>query len=467
VKRLSARNFTLAAGAFAALVTLSTAVVPFIPFAFRNSSLHVVVDATEALVAGLVAYLLVGRLRQSGRRGDLALIFALSLLSVTNLLLAVLPTDVRGGEELFIWMAIICRAVGATGFAVSAFIGDRKRRVEPRDAMKAAVAAPALVAAIILVLIPFAGSLPLGVELSRDPGATSELQIEGHPALLSLQLVGALMYLIAAAGFTRRAQVDNDDLMRWLGAGATLAAFARINFFLFPSLYSNYVYSGDLLRLGFYLFLLVGATREIVSYWESRAEAARLEERRRLARDLHDGLAQELVVVASQSRTLERSQRMSDPTFRQLTSAVDRAVGEARRAIAALTGSGDEPLHRAIQDVVEEVAMRTNGTVDADLDSEVNVPPAVREQLVRIVREAVTNASRHAQAGSIEVRLLRDGAVVLEVCDDGIGFELEKALAAEHSFGMIMMKERAEAIGGSLHISSTPGAGTTVRLELA
>ncbi|MGH2756214.1 MAG: sensor histidine kinase, partial [Actinomycetota bacterium] len=216
----------------------------------------------------------------------------------------------------------------------------------------------------------------------------------------------------------------------------------------------------------FFLFLLIGATSEIVSYWEAKTEAIRLEERRRLARDLHDGLAQELVVVATQSRTLDRSLGMSDPSLRQLTSSVDRAVGEARRAIAALTKAEDEPLNRAIEDVVEEMATQANGRIDADLEADVNVTPQVREQLVRIVREALTNASRHAQASTIAVRLHSDDAVVLEITDDGIGFEPEEVLAARHSFGMIMMKERAEAIGGRLSISTTPGEGTTVRLEL-
>jgi signal transduction histidine kinase len=214
------------------------------------------------------------------------------------------------------------------------------------------------------------------------------------------------------------------------------------------------------------MFLLVGASREIVSYWESRAEAARLEERRRVARDLHDGLAQELVVVASQAHRLERSSER-DPGLRQLVNSVERAVGEARRAISALTGPEDQSLHAAITELVEQVAERTESVVDADLDPEVRVAAQVREQLVRIVREALTNAIRHARPSSVAVRLRQNGSVVLEIFDDGIGFDPEEAGDARDRFGLIMMKERATAIGGDLSIQSKPGAGTLVRVELA
>jgi signal transduction histidine kinase len=463
--RLSARNFTVVGAAVAGLVTLSTAVVPFIPFAFRNPSLHVAVDATEALIAALVVYLLVGRLRQTGKAGDLALIFALSVLSVTNLVLSVLPPETRGGDEFFTWFAIITRLIGATVLAASPFLGERGRKIAVRHAGLAALGAVLTVSLVAMFLAPFAQSLPVGIELSGGPGTTSRLQIEGHSILLAFQLVGALLYFVAAIGFTRRAELANDPLMRWFGAGSAVAGFARVNFFLFPSLYSNYVYTGDLLRLGFYMFLLVGASREIVSYWESRAEAARLEERRRVARDLHDGLAQELVVVASQAHRLERSSER-DPGLRQLVNSVERAVGEARRAISALTGPEDQSLHAAITELVEQVAERTESVVDADLDPEVRVAAQVREQLVRIVREALTNAIRHARPSSVAVRLRQNGSVVLEIFDDGIGFDPEKAGDARDRFGLVMMKERARAIGGDLSIQSKPGEGTLVRVEL-
>ncbi|MGH2756665.1 MAG: hypothetical protein ACRDI3_02640, partial [Actinomycetota bacterium] len=242
--RPSARDLTVGAGGVAALATLSTLVVPLTPLAFRNSSIHIAMDATGALVPALVAYLLVGRFRQGGRTGDLALIFALSLLSVTNLLLSVLPTDIRSGGGYFTWLAIVSALLGTMILALSAFIGIRPAKVDARAAVRAVIAAPALVVLTTVVLIPLASSLPFTVELDPKPGVTSRFSIEEHPVLLGVQLVSALMYVFAAMGFTKRAQRENDPLMKWLGAGAILAAFSHVNFFLYPALYATFVYTG-------------------------------------------------------------------------------------------------------------------------------------------------------------------------------------------------------------------------------
>ena len=126
--------------------------------------------------------------------------------------------------------------------------------------------------------------------------------------------------------------------MRWLGAGCALAAVARVDYVLFPSLYSDFVHLGDTFRLGFYLCLLVGAAREVRSYW---ARAAVLEDRRRLARDLHDGLTQELTYLYAQAQRLQ-----THPDDRriahQISGAAGRAIDEARHAIGALTRPADQ-----------------------------------------------------------------------------------------------------------------------------
>jgi signal transduction histidine kinase len=89
-------------------------------------------------------------------------------------------------------------------------------------------------------------------------------------------------------------------------------------------------------------------------------------------------------------------------------------------------------------------------------------------EILRIAQEALANALRHAGAAHVWVRLGReDGQVVLEVRDDGVGFDPDAAEVRSRRLGLTSMEERAQRIGGRLSVTSAPGAGTTVRLEAA
>ena len=141
-------------------------------------------------------------------------------------------------------------------------------------------------------VVVFPGLLPNGVELPVSSSGA-------HPSLAAgLQLGLALLYILAALGFARRHRLTNDELSGWLAIACILSAASHINYFFHPAALPNWVYTGDVFRLGFYLALLIGAAREIASYWTSVVAAASLEERRRLARDVHDGLAQEISFIA-------------------------------------------------------------------------------------------------------------------------------------------------------------------------
>src|SRR5439155_19931449 len=111
--------------------------------------------------------------------------------------------------------------------------------------------------------------------------------VGAHP-LLAAQLACMVLFAVAAVGFARRAEQSGDELMKWLAPSAALAAIARANYSLFPSLYTQWVYVGDVPRFAAYLLLLGGAVREIARYQRSMAEVATLDERRRIARELHD-----------------------------------------------------------------------------------------------------------------------------------------------------------------------------------
>jgi signal transduction histidine kinase len=272
-----------------------------------------------------------------------------------------------------------------------------------------------------------------------------------------------VLFVAAAVGFTLRAERTGDELMGWFAAAATLAAAARVNYFLFPSLYSEWVYTGDVFRLGFYLLLLAGAGLEIRAYWHRLAEAAALEERRRVARELHDGVIQELALIEVQATALARGVDDGDGAAR-LAKAAERALDESRRAVAALTRASDEPLRVALAKAAEEVAAQHGARVKLSLASVQDVSPEAYEALLRIVREAVRNAVRHGGATTVEVELVDGPGLQLRVTDDGQGFDPEAPRAG--GFGLVSMRERARSLGGELRISSHPGAGCKLEVIL-
>ena len=441
--------------------------LPFARFAYRSPALHLFLETLAGLIGLLAAYLVFGRLRRSSAAGDLALVLALAIFGVTNLCFSAVPlalSDLHRGS-FSTWAPLVGRVLGAGLLTAAAFAGERRLRRPARATAMALVACFAALAGIGVAAATLGGSLPTGVDPGLSPEASGRPLIVGHPVVLAAQLVAVALFAAAAVGFERRALRTGDELLTWFAAGATLAAFARVNYFLFPSLFSEWVYTGDVLRLGFYLVLLVGAAREIRGYWRSVTAAAVLEERRRIARDVHDGLAQELAFIAAQSGRLS-NRREREGELAQIASAAERALGESRRAIAALSRAPDEPLALVLRQVAGELAERRGVTLELDLDDRVDVPPAAREALARIVREAVTNACRHGNASVVRIELAAGSGLVLRVVDNGSGFDPDRVDTSGAGFGLTSMRQRSEALGGSVRIEGRPGEGAAVEIRL-
>lgn len=460
--RTSTRWFLVLPVAAGALVTAAVSLVPQVRFAYDNPSLRVMMDTSLGLIALLVAALMWGRFRRSGISGDLMLSFAMGLLGASSLFFAALPSVV-GGEEgaaLATWAPLITRVIGNVIFAAAVF-ERRPAREDLRDTRGAAlvvVGAAATIVGVTTLVALFGDSLPTAVEQFEQGGATDP-DLEGHPGVMVVQLFLVTVFVVAALGFTRRAQQEDDELMRWFAAGAILAAFARVSYFLYPTLYTDFFYTGDLLRLGFYVMLLVGVSREIQSYWRDSAGLAVAEDRRRMARDLHDGLAQELAFISSQSRFLSR-RGGSEKSFAVLAEAAERALDESRRAIAALTRPSDEPLEIAVAQSAEEVAARVGVRLRLDLQPGLSLEPLAREHLLRIVRAAVTQAGREAGAEQVTITLTGDDGLCLRVTDDGTA-DWDKA--GEKGLNLVTMREQAEVLGADLrHVPSANGGNQVV-----
>jgi signal transduction histidine kinase len=452
------------AAGIAAAATVAVVALPFVAFAYRAPALHVALETANALIALLVGYLVYGRYRQSRRLRELLLVLALSTVAIANLLLTALPTAVTLGsdEEFSRWAAVAIRFLG-TVLLAGAALSPADARLDRRRALTVILTLGGVVIAVGAVGLIWGGHLPPTVDPSAELGDATRPQLAAHPLVLVAQAVGAVLYSVSALAFTRQSALHGDELLRWVGAGCVLAAAARVHYLLFPSLYSEYVYSGDVLRLGFYLLLLVGAAREIRSFWELTTRTAVLEARRRMARDLHDGLAQELAFLWIQSRALAGGTPDSAAVER-IGGAASRALDEARRAIAALTRPLDEPFARVLQQLADDLGGRYDVKVVSTVDPEVEVSATQAEALIRIAAEAVRNAARHGKAEQIDLVLTAE-PLCLSITDDGQGFAATPDTSGRGGgFGLTSMRERARAIDAEFSITSAPGQGTTVRV---
>jgi signal transduction histidine kinase len=444
----------------AAGVTAAVVFLPFLSFAYRAPALHVALETADAIIALIVGYLVYGRFQLSRRMQELLLVLALVTVAVANLALTALPSalTLASGDEVNRWAALGARTLGTLLLLLAALVPPTVL-VHRRTAVGLSAAVAAVVVAVGAGGVLFADLLPPTVDPSQPLGDSTRPLLVAHPVVLGVQAASAVCYAVAAVVFTRQSGRTGDELMRWVGAGCVLAAAARLHYLLYPSLYSEYVYTGDLLRLGFYVYMLVGAAREIRTYWELRTRTAVLEDRRRMARDLHDGLTQELAFISAQSQRLATHPEETALAER-IGAAAGRAVDEARRAITALTRPVDEPFSQAVQRTADDMARRHDVKVVSDIDPAAQVDVARGEALLRIVAEAVRNAVRHGKATRIDLRLTAD-PLCLAVTDNGLGFDVDHQ---SRGFGLVSMRERAQGLGAVLHIESSPGEGTTVRV---
>jgi PAS domain S-box-containing protein len=219
-----------------------------------------------------------------------------------------------------------------------------------------------------------------------------------------------------------------------------------------------------------------GRALHTVSIIQDITERRRLEEslreireaeRRRIARDLHDVVLQDLTgaLQGMQAARVETGNLGSE--LEQEIAALRRAVGSLRNAIYDLRLEKDQPFVRAVESLVE---LNRQLTPEREIRLSVGegfppeFPGAADVDLLRVLQEALVNARRHSDARRVKVVLSADHREVrAEVTDDGVGFD---PASVRKGVGISGMRERASALGGSLEIESAPGKGTSVRVEI-
>jgi signal transduction histidine kinase len=443
--------------------TIAVALVARLNFAYHAPGVHVALETTAALTASAAAFLLLGRFRRSGYLDELILSAGLSLLALSNFVFAALPAVFDlGSNRATVWGTLFTGAIAALLIAVAALLPRRRLAAGRRWPLVVYGCVLMLAVAGAALIVALEDRLPSGVTASVRSGA-SHPHLVAQPPVITLQLFLALLYLLAALGFARRHRLTGDELSGWLMVACIFSAAARVNYAFHPSLYSTWVYTGDVFRLGFYLALLIGAAREVASYWMSAVAAASLEERRRLARDVHDGLAQEIAFIGRNVRLL-RDRGPEPELVERILGGIARAQEESRRVVGALAWKTEEPIEEALAKAAREAAGRYGAAVDMELETGIVLSPREREAVVRIASEAVANAAQHSAADKLRIYLERaETGMRLRVVDDGVGFDQEPP---RKGFGLATMRDRAEGLGGKLRIRSRRGSGTQVELEL-
>ncbi len=220
--------------------------------------------------------------------------------------------------------------------------------------------------------------------------------------------------------------------------------------------------------------VVVAALRDATERKETEAHLHRLavlEDRERIARDLHDGVIQGLFAVGMSLQATEGKATDPETVRSRLAGAVesiDVAIRDLRDYIFALRPGvlADRALDQALREVAEEYEEKTGIVIALDIDPRVAAQFGnASAQLLQVTREALSNMARHAGAKTCRVRLVREGdSAVLEIDDDGGGFDPARPGAGGH--GLRNMRERAETMGGRLSIESSRAEGTTIRLTL-
>jgi signal transduction histidine kinase len=256
--------------------------------------------------------------------------------------------------------------------------------------------------------------------------------------------------------------MEADPVASLLAAATMLLAFVSLSYLVTLSLYPGRLGPGEGIRVIAFGLLLAAAATSERRVRARQARSAALAERRRVARDLHDGLAQDLAFIAAHGLRIAEAMGEEHP----VVVAARRALAISRNTISELSDPSGATAHESLEAVAQELRDRFDIAIAVDVDLDADLPPHAREHVTRITREAIVNAVRHGGARNVTVSLRnRSTGVALRVVDDGCGVGVEGEAAPE-GFGLSSMRERAAALGGRLSIRQARRGGTELEVVL-
>jgi signal transduction histidine kinase len=481
------------------LLLLLTIVIVFDPRiapAMVNLPLDVVTTATGMLVALGVAILAWIHFREGSDPAALLRASAFLVLATQNALLVtvtVLGIDAAFGlsleapGQLPLWTVIAGRGVAAALLVAAGVAVLRRWRAERWPAAIVLGLPAILLSATVVVAAAMQHSLPLLLDpeaievLRHDP--TRPLVEASGIVLIALQTLIGIGFL-AAAGLSYRVFGRNRRRVdAYLAIGFIVAAFSQLHAAVHPGSYTSLVTTGDLLRVAFYAILLAAAAAEarqdVRDLHTANSELARLrdaaaaqataEERARLAREIHDGMSQQLWLARLKQGRLLHEGGLSGEALAlagEVSGSIESALDEARQAIMALRPAEGTTFVEMMEGYLEEFSDRFGIPSEYRIDAAAErLGSRAQAELLRITHEALANVRKHADATRVRVEADPTAAGLrLTVADNGRGFEPGRAGAT--GYGLRSMRERAELIGASLVVESRPQDGTRVIVDV-
>lgn len=212
---------------------------------------------------------------------------------------------------------------------------------------------------------------------------------------------------------------------------------------------------------------------EKAEYAKSAHKAATIEERQRLARDLHDAVSQQLFALTMMSqaslRLFDRDLDAAREQVRDLSDTALKAQTEMRALLLHLrpVHLSGEPLQIGIHSLIEELKQKCPIIFHVDIEEIEELSESTEEHLFRIIQESLSNTLRHADATEVTIEIVnRNQELFIHIADNGKGFDLETDQQRKTSYGLKTMKERSEEVGGTFAIRSKQGEGTHLDIRI-
>jgi len=396
------------------------------------------IEMAITLSAILTAGLLVANFRHDRRLSQLLLLGALAAVSLVDFVYFAVPALAGGGGPEFNGVAALAsNLIVSLAFAAAAFAPTK--------------------------IVPHRGRRTAGISIAAAAGVVMlALVLEQIQGTLAIRAVSGAILLASALAFLRRAR-QGETGCGLLAAASFLLAAARLQYLSVTAVAADWVTPREGLRLAAYAILLASAYWQYAKARRVEASAAISLERERIARDLHDGLAQDLACIAAQGQRLGIELEPEHP----LMVAARHALATSRGVIADLSASSAPDIETALRLIAGELEHRYSLQVDVQINAgaalagDQDLGPSGREHVVRIAREAIVNAALHGAARHVDLVLQQEGRdLVLCISDDGCGIED----APRSGLGLRTMRARAASLGGELSARRLAGRGTELKL---
>lgn len=432
------------------------------PAAYDFPTLRATAEAVMVLLVLTAALLLWPQFAHARRLRDLLLLAGLVVLALIELVANALPAALHlHANTAFRAVTPLGQLIAAAILAAAAFTPSDRLITDRRRAVSRMTAACAISLGIAeLVGLALHNQLMAGTVHAL--GGIDGLLARPVGLLVLALTTGLLVY--TASEFARQGRRREDEVLTLLAGAVVLLAGARLYYLALASVSPEVITSREGLRLAGFALLLAAMVRQDREIRKSTTRAAAIAERRRVAEDLHDGLAQDLAFIAAYGGRLAQDLGGEE---HPVAVAARRALAVSRDAISELSDMSDTPPLDALEAIAQELRARFEIAIAVNAHPDAEVSPIAKEHVARIVREAIANAARHGHAQNVVVSLRRTASgTSVRVCDDGCGIRRTPGGSTPEGFGLRSIHERAAACGGHMTVRQRRAGGTELEVVL-